>query len=85
MSKMLNVIQCYMNQISFVLHGHFALNEKDHMFSRYFQFSTTITRSHPMTLCIPSNPCRFSFLSTLPSYSPSHPKTVKSNCIPDCT
>ena len=32
-----------------ILHNRVAIQ-----FSRYFQFSTTITRSHPMTLCIPS-------------------------------
>ena len=38
-------------------------------FSLYFQFSTTTTRSHPMTLCVPSstiNPCRYSFFVSTP-------------------
>ena len=38
-------------------------------FSQYFQFSTTTTRSHPMTLCVPSstiNPRRYSFFVNTP-------------------
>ena len=45
-----------------ILHNRVAI-----LFSRYFQYSTTITRSHPMTLCIPSsiiNPYRYFFVNT---------------------
>ena len=47
-----------------ILHNRVAIP-----FSRYFQFSTTITRSHPMILCIPSstiNPYRYSFFVNTP-------------------
>ena len=47
-----------------ILHNRVAIP-----FSRYFQFSTTIIRSHPMTLCIPSstiNPYCYSFFVNTP-------------------